>query len=92
MEDLNDPVEMVRHDDEGVEIYIRPKIRRSPPFLFNDATGIVRIHSPAFNRAEETAPPPRSHRHKVESRKAVVVRLQPERIASIRWLPHGSNP
>jgi hypothetical protein len=72
----NDAMNMVRHDDELIEKYMREMCRNVLPALHRDGTRLIRIHDPIDNFTEDVPVTMRRYGQKICSRPSVVISAQ----------------
>lgn len=63
----NDPVEVIGHDDEGIEGYSRVAFRKLAPDPGYHVPSWAQLHSVRDNTAEQRAPVLGSHRNEVRT-------------------------
>jgi|CXWL01.1.fsa_nt_gi hypothetical protein len=66
-------MQVVRHDDEGVEFELRSQFRSSPPFFLNETTNRAELDFPVDDHSECQVPSVNDEGYEIGTGLAVVV-------------------
>jgi hypothetical protein len=77
-QDLENAVEVVRHDHEGIETNTRPDQRGSPPLFVDDEAALLQDHPAVENLSEQAFSLIRAHSHEVEPIPGIPIATQPD--------------